>query len=182
MTARNAAERAAGAEGWRGLAAIGAERAALTLATLAGSPVEVGPLRADPALKPPAETGVLFDVGGRVNGRLGLFLDAPTRRSLVRLLLDEEEPEAPAEMVASALCELGNIMASQAVSAIADALGAGITLSVPQLVLERAGAVFAAAGSSRGAAALVFATELAAPGAELCVLLVLAPDAQGPAA
>ena len=34
-----------------------------------------------------------------------------------------------------------------------------------------------AAGAPRGAGSLVFATELSAPGAELCVLLVLAPDA-----
>jgi chemotaxis protein CheY-P-specific phosphatase CheC len=175
MTAHDAKGRAA--EDWRSLAAIGAARAGRTLTTLAGAPVEVGPLRADPALKPSGGTGILFEVGGRVNGRLGLFLDGLTRRSLVRLLLDEEEPEAPAEMVASALCELGNIMASQAVSAIADALGAAVTLSVPHLVLERAGETFVASGSERGTAAQVFATELAAPGAELCVLLVLAPDA-----
>ena len=178
MTARSAQGPAEGADVWRGLASLGAQRAAQALATLAGSQVGVGPLRAEAALKaPPGETGILFEVGGRLTGRLGLFLDALTRRSLVRLLLDEEEPEAPAEMVVSALCELGNIVASQTVSAIADALGAGITLSVPELVLERAGAAFVAAGSARGAGALVFATELAAPGAELCVLLVLAPDA-----
>jgi chemotaxis protein CheY-P-specific phosphatase CheC len=79
-------------------------------------------------------------------------------------------------MVESALCELANIVASQTVSAIADALGAAVTLSVPQLVHERAGAAFVAA---RGAApgGVVFASELASSQAELRVLLVLAPDA-----
>jgi chemotaxis protein CheY-P-specific phosphatase CheC len=180
MRAPNAPGAATAAERWRELASLGAQRAAQALATLAGANVAAEPLRAADAVKaPPCETGILFEVGGRLTGRLGLFLDAPTRRSLVRLLLDEDEPEAPPDMVASALCELANIVASQTVSAIADDLGAGITLSVPQLVLEQAGEVFAAAGAARSAAAgkLAFASELASPGAELRVLLVLAPDA-----
>ena len=162
---------------WRELASLGAQRAAQALSTLAGARVEVGALRADDAQKAPAgETGILFELAGRLAGRLGLFVDAPTRRSLVRLLLDEDEPEAPAEMVESALCELANIVASQTVSAIADALGAAVTLSVPQLVHERAGAAFVAAREG-GAGVRAFASELASSHAELRVLLVLAPDA-----
>ena len=164
----------------RELAALGARRAAQALGELAGARVAVEPLRTSDALKaPPCEMGVLFEVGGRLKGRLGLFLDASTRRTLVRLLLDEEEPEAPAEMVASALCELGNIVASQTVSAIADLLGDGITLSVPRLVLERAGAAFVEAGLAQpdDLRDLAFANALAAPAAELRMLLVFAPDA-----
>ena len=97
----------------------------------------------------PFETGILFEVEGRLAGRLGLFLDPSTRRSLVRLLLDEEEPEAPPDRVESALCELANIVASQTVSAIADALGGSISLSVPRLALEQAGAAFVVAGAAR---------------------------------
>jgi chemotaxis protein CheY-P-specific phosphatase CheC len=159
----------------RELATLGAERAACALGELAGANVGAGPLRAGNAEKaPPFEIGILFEVEGHLSGRLGLFLDALTRRALVRLLLDEEEPEAPVDMVASALCELANIVASQTVSAIADSLGAGISLSVPRLVFERAGAAFVEARSARGAATreLAFASELAAPAAELRLLLV----------
>jgi len=179
MRARAAQSSSASPERLHELASLGAQRAARALGELAGASVGVGPLRAGDAVKePPFETGILFEVGGRLTGRLGLFLDALTRRSLVRLLLDEEEPEAPADMVASALCELANIVASQTVSAIADNLGGRISLSVPQLVLERAGESFVEARATRGDAAsdLAFVSELAAPGAELRVLLVFVPD------
>ena len=83
---------------------------------------------------------MIFGVEGQLTGQLALCFDLHSRRALVRLLLDEDEPEAPPDMVASALCELANIVASQTVSAIADALGASISLSVPELVLERAAA------------------------------------------
>jgi chemotaxis protein CheY-P-specific phosphatase CheC len=179
MSARTPENLPASAGRLHELAALGAQRAARALGELAGTRVGVGPLRAGDALKPPPfETGVLFEVGGRLSGRLGLFLDALSRRALVRLLLDEDEPEAPADMVASALCELANIVASQTVSAIADDLGGRISLSVPKLVLERAGESFVEARATRGGALsdLAFASELAAPAAELRVLLVFAPD------
>ena len=180
MSARTRKQGGEGLERLRELATLGAQRAARALGDLAGARVAVESLRASDALKsPPCELGVLFEVGGRLQGRLGLFLDASTRRALVRLLLDEEEPEAPPEMVASALCELGNIVASQTVSAIADTLGEAITLSVPRLVSERAGAAFveSAAAPSGAMREPAFANALAAPAAELRVLLVFAPDA-----
>ncbi len=179
MTVSAARNTPTSAERLRELASLGAQRAAQALGQLAGIRVEVGPACACDATKAlPFEAGVLFEVGGQLTGRLGLFLDGLTRRSLVRLLLDEEEPEAPSDMVASALCEFGNIVASQTVSAIADTLGAGITLSVPRLALERAGSAFVAACAARGEAAgeLTFASELEAPGAELHLLLIFAPD------
>jgi len=161
------------------LASLGAQRAARALSEFAGTSVGVGPLRAGDTVKaPPFETGIVFEVGGRLTGRLGLFLDALSRRALVRLLLDEDEPEAPAEMVASALCELANIVASQTVSAIADNLGGRISLSIPKLVFERAGQSFVEARAARGgsAGALIFVSELAAPNVELRVLLVIEPE------
>ena len=101
------------------------------------------------------------------------------RRALVRLLLDEDEPEAAPDMVASALSELANIVASQAVSAIADAVGGAISLSVPELALERAAARLwemraEREGEAREQAVLC---ELSAPATDLRVLLVIAPDA-----
>ena len=122
---------------------------------------------------------MIFRVEGQLTGHLALCLDLLSRRALVRLLLDEDEPEAPPDMVASALCELANIVASQTVSAIADALGAAISLSVPELALERAAARLWELRAERGEGArdLAFISELSAPGAELRVLLVIAPDA-----
>jgi hypothetical protein len=169
----------AGHERLHELASLGAKRAAHALGEFAGASVLAGPLRADAALAvPPFEIGILFEVEGRLSGRLGLFLDALTRRSLVKLLLDEEEPEAAPDMVESALCELANIVASQALSAIADRLGAGISLSIPRLVIERAGNAFVASAAARArtSGGVAFVSELASPAAELRLLLVLAAD------
>jgi chemotaxis protein CheC len=160
----------------RELAALGAERAASVLAGFANAPVHAGPLREDVAVKaPPFETGIDFAVEGALAGRLTLFFDTLSRRSLVRLLLDEEEPEIPHELLVSALCELGNIVASQALSAMADALGSSISLSVPKLELELAPTRLLAGRPQAQAASVAFASELAAPGAELRLLLVFAP-------
>ena len=177
MTAASKPDKAARRERLRELAWLGAQRAARVLAEFAGANVQAGPLRAGEGLKaPPFETGVIFRVEGQLTGHLALCLDLLSRRTLVRLLLDEEEPEAAPDMVESALSELANIVASQAVSTIADALGAAISLSVPELVLERAAArLWEVRGE--GARDLVFISELSAPGAELRLALVIAPDA-----
>jgi chemotaxis protein CheY-P-specific phosphatase CheC len=177
MTARTPIPARLGSKELRSLAELGAERAARVLAQLTETRVDVGPLRPGAALAaPPFDTGVIFRMEGGLGGHLGLFLDRASRRSLVRLLLDEEESETPPEMVASALCEVANIVASQTASAIADALDTTISLSVPQLALESAPTRF---GEARGAAhgGFAVASELASPAAELRALLVFAPDA-----
>lgn len=161
----------------RELASLGAQRAAKVLGELAGTDVHAGPLRTGRALKtPPFETGVIFRFEGELEGHLAFCLDLLARRALVRLLLDEDEPEAAPDMVASALSELANIVASQAVSAIADAVGGAISLSVPELAIERAAARLWEMRAERGADAReqAFLCELSAPGAELRVLLVIA--------
>lgn len=160
------------------LAALGAQRAAEVLAEFAGATVQAGMLRAGNALEsPPFETGVIFRIDGQLTGHLAVCFDPLSRRALVRLLLDEDEPEAPPDMVASALSELANIVASRAASAIADALGGIISLSVPDLALERVAARLWEVRAERGEGDRAFSCELSAPGTELRVLLVIAMDA-----
>ena len=79
----------------------------------------------------------------------------------------------------SALREVGNIIASQAVSAVADHLGGRITLSVPTLVGEGGGPIFGQLLAARreGRAGLVTESELCEFG-ERRGLLLFAPDAQ----
>jgi len=162
----------------RDLAELAAQRAASSLARFAGVFVQASGLRElEPAKLPSFDTGVTFSVEGWLTGHVALFVDSLSRRSLVKLLLDEEEPEAPADMVASGLCELANILASQAVSAIADACGERISLSVPDLSLELASGRFCEARAARGKGAPAFASELVARDLELRILLVIAPDA-----
>jgi len=180
MTAATRPNPAASRHSLRELASLGAQRAAKVLAEFAGANVEAGPLRTGGALKsPPFENAVIFQLEGQLTGHLAFCLDLLSRRALVRLLLDEDEPEASPDMVESALCEFANIVASQTVSAIADAVGGVIALSVPELALERAAASLWEARAERGEVALDLAvsTELTAPGTELRVFLVIAPDA-----
>jgi chemotaxis protein CheY-P-specific phosphatase CheC len=163
----------------RELISLAAQRAARVLGEFAGTEVIAGPLRTGRALKtPPFETGVIFRVEGRLEGHLAFCLDPLARRALIRLLLDEDEPEAPPDMVASALSELANIVASQAVSAVADAVGGVISLSVPELALERAAARLWEVCGERESDARdrAFISEISAPGSGLRVLLVIAPD------
>jgi chemotaxis protein CheY-P-specific phosphatase CheC len=178
MTATPKADVELRRERLRGLVALGAQRAAGALTEFAGATVQAGGLRGGEALKsPPFETGVIFAVAGRLGGHLAFCLDTLSRRALVRLLLDEDEPEAPPDMVASALGELGNIVASQAVSAIADAVGGSIALSVPDLALEGVVARLQSLRGGRGEGDLTVSCELSAPESELRVLLVVAIDA-----
>jgi chemotaxis protein CheY-P-specific phosphatase CheC len=180
MKATGAPEAAERRQQLRELAGLGAQRAAEVLARFAGTNVQTGPLKAGETLAaPPFESGVIFRVEGQLTGQLALCFDLLSRKTLVRLLLDEDEPEASPDMVASALCELANIVASQTVSAIADVLGVSISLSVPELRLERAAARLFELRAEQGGGAreLVFVSELTAPGAELRMLLAIAPDA-----
>ena len=76
---------------------------------------------------------------------------------------------------ASALREAGNIVASQAVSALADHLGARIAISVPTLVEDDADAVLAGMNARRGGVAAE--SELGDAEAGGAARLVFAPDA-----
>lgn len=105
---------------------------------------------------------------------------------LVAIVLPEAERDRAVEQMVgrsdldrdiaeSSLCELGNIIASQTVSAIADNLDATILLSVPTLVMDDTGCVFRSLASRRGGV-LRIETELCGPDGSVKALLVLAPD------
>jgi chemotaxis protein CheY-P-specific phosphatase CheC len=108
---------------------------------------------------------------------VAIVLPAPDRDLAVQLMVGYADPHD--ELVESALRELGNIIASHTVSAIADSLDATILLSVPTLVMEDAGAVLRSLISQRGAEIRV-ETDLYRPDGALGALLVFAPDAPKP--
>ncbi len=125
----------------RGLANVGAAAAAAVLSHLMDRPV----LADSPKLQRRGQTAapgtggaaILFHAEGSVSGMIGLFL-APTARADVLhcLLGDRVTEDCNTKVAASALCELGNIVVSQSVSAIANVLGERILLSVPKLVVD----------------------------------------------
>jgi chemotaxis protein CheY-P-specific phosphatase CheC len=139
--------------------------------------MRAGEPRARAAASDDAGTGVIFEMRGSVPGLIALWLPRSVSESLVEALCSERDVSSAAGE--SALREVGNIVASQAVSAVADHLGGRITLSVPTLVREGGGLVFRQLLAERreGQASLVTESELCESG-ECRGLLLFAPDAQ----
>jgi chemotaxis protein CheY-P-specific phosphatase CheC len=175
------------------LASIGAGHAAGALATLLAKPFVMGvpearavdpqapeaPLAAQLGGPESAWSGVFFDVSGGPGGTLALFVAPPARNMLIAALLGElaREP-AHAE---SALCEVGNIVASHALSAIGDLLHTLVLPSPPQYHALEATRAFAHLLRARASAAslLRIEIELSDRAGELRALLVWAPSEVG---
>jgi len=130
-------------ESLRGLVDAGASGAAAALAELVGRSVLYRTAAGSEGAAEPAagqrRTGVFFEVEGHLRGMVALLLAPAACDAIVQNLLgggagSDHGPQASA----SALCEVGNIVASQTMSAVADTLGARILLSVPKLVSEDA--------------------------------------------
>ncbi len=90
-------------------------------------------------------------------------------------MIREEDLVGSHKTVESALRELGNIVASHTMSAIADRLGGRILLSVPLLVMEDADTAFASVLRERGAEHCV-ECELTDSARDIHARLVFVPD------
>lgn len=177
----------------RELASIGAGHAATALARLVGRPcrMRVPTVRFLPPehVSAPFVTvaddderrgmaGIFFEVEGGLGGVLALLFPAQTRDRIVTLLLGGHPGEAAPSTAASALREVGNILASHAVSSLADILGVAVLPSIPVLALEDAPTALASLVALRrgGAPAIRVETEIFDAERQLRGLLVLVPD------
>jgi chemotaxis protein CheY-P-specific phosphatase CheC len=154
-------------------ARLGARRAARAYGRLLGR--ELQPGEPEPvAVEHPGEgvAGVVFELRGDVGGLVALLLPEPARRHLLDSLCPGSD--SGSDRAASALREAGNIVASQAVSALADHLGARIAISVPTLVADHADAVLARMVARRGGVAAE--SELGDAEGHGAARLVFAPD------
>jgi chemotaxis protein CheC len=175
----------------RELTNIGAGHAATAFAQLVGRPCRmrvptVRLLRAEAAgsafVASPRDDergplcGVFFEVEGGLGGVIALLFPAPARDLLLRTLAGAA---APADAAASALREVGNILISHAVSAMADTLGTRLLPSVPLLAMEDAASALASLVALRGSGetALRIETEISDAQGEYRGLLVFVPDA-----
>ena len=135
------------------LAHVGAGHAAGALASLLGLPVRtepprvrLAPKRGEPdrsslsALGADA-SGIFFEVAGGPGGIFAVLLPRRGREILLTALQGDPEPRT--EDAESALREVGNILASHALSAVAELVGERVLPSLPVLALEAAGAVLA---------------------------------------
>lgn len=165
----------------RALAQVGAGRAAAALTGLLGRAWKARTQVVDSTQAPEgvddATLLVIFEMEGAVGGLVGIFLPSAAREHMVSVLVPEEENEP--SVIESALREAANIVASQAVSAIADFLDDRITLSIPVVVEEQAASAFAQRLAERSSRRIDLSSQsqLQDPEAALHALLVLSPDA-----
>jgi chemotaxis protein CheC len=175
----------------RELTSIGAGHAATAFAQLVGRPCRmrvptVRLLRAEAAGSAFVASsrddergplcGVFFEVEGGLGGVIALLFPAPARDLLLRALAGDAASREAAE---SALREVGNILISHAVSAMADTLGTRVLPSIPVLAMEDAASVLASLVALRGVGenALRIETEISDAEGEYRGLLVFVPDA-----
>ncbi len=121
-------------------------------------------------------TGVFFEAKGSIDAVVAIFLTAETRDAVIETMLSGHE--VTVESAASALCEFGNMLASQTVSAIADTLGSCILLGLPDLVMENAEAALEARLAPRhgGSSPLYIESELFDRQGEYRALHVVLPE------
>jgi chemotaxis protein CheC len=136
------------------LANVGAGHAADALASLLGCAirmevprVRLAPRRGEPDRSPlstlgPDATGIFFEVTGGPGGVFAVLLPRRGREALLNALQGDPEPRT--EEAESALREVGNVLASHALSAVADLIGDRMLPSLPVLALEGGGAALGA--------------------------------------
>ena len=123
------------------------------------------------------KTGVIFQADGDLTGLVGILLPAHSCDIVSERLVHDEDSENHDHVIESALRELGNIVASHTMSAIADRLGGRILLSVPVLVMEDADSAFASMLHDRGAEHCV-ECDLTDAESEIHVRLIFAPESK----
>jgi chemotaxis protein CheY-P-specific phosphatase CheC len=159
------------------LASVGASLASTAFGRLLGGTVANRAPRVCGPTDPPDPdrwcTGIVFEADGDLTGLVAIVLPGSDRDLAVEMMVGRADPSD--QIVESALRELGNIIASQTVSAIADSLGATIMLSVPTLVMRDTDVVLLSLITQRGAWIRI-ETDLYRPDGGLSALLVFAPD------
>jgi chemotaxis protein CheC len=159
------------------LASVGAGLASTAFGRLLGGTVANRVPRVCGPADPPDSnrwcTGIVFEADGDLTGLVAIVMPGPDRDLAVEMMVGQSDPND--QIVESALRELGNIIASQTVSAIADSLGATIMLSVPTLVMQDAESVLLSLITQRGSWIRI-ETDLYRPDNQLSVQLVFAPD------
>ena len=164
----------------RELASIGAGHAASALAGITGRTCEMRVPSVQSASLPESDlTGVLFELTGGTGGVLALFFPVATRDRLLEHLLGPSfSSERATPRAHSALCEVGNILASHAVNALGEMVGEAMLPSPPQLALTDAPEALANLLARRHGEgpALRIETEIFDRAGELHGILVFVPD------
>ena len=147
---------------------VGAGHAAGALATFLGRAVTMRVPKLVSADEFDADAAVLFAVEGGIGGHFAVgFWEAPGA-ALLQALLGAETTLASGE-AAAALGEVGNVLASHALSAVADLTGTRLVPSVPSWIGDDVRA--ALAGIADGRSIAIENTLVDEAGTPLCALL-----------
>lgn len=84
--------------------------------------------------------GIYLDLNADIKGNIMFILDLDSALNLTNMLLDKEDAEL-GDIAISALSEVGNIVASSYVNSLSSLTGLKITVSVPSLAIDMAGAI-----------------------------------------
>lgn len=84
--------------------------------------------------------GIYLDLNADIKGNIMFILDLDSALNLTNMLLDKEDAEL-GDIAISALSEVGNILASSYVNSLSSLTGLKITVSVPSLAIDMAGAI-----------------------------------------
>ena len=183
MSAETTAASEARAQRLCELAAIGAGSAAGALEQLLDRPFRAGAATLRTPVRGVAEgnwgAAAFFEAYGELRGVIALMLSPATCEALACLSIPPGGHEAGSDPADSALCECGNIVASQTVSQIANTLNARVMLSVPTLVKNDPEAELADWIAERHGSGEIpwIESELLEPEGELHAMLVVVPDA-----
>ncbi|MAG33560.1 MAG: hypothetical protein CL908_22000 [Deltaproteobacteria bacterium] len=129
------------------LANVGAGHAAAAFAQLTGETIRIdvpelieggaadGGSTPSASVADGASSGVFFEFEGCLDAIVGILFPGHSSERLVRRIVGIESGGLQAEIVESALMEVGNILASHVASAIADTLGLRLLPSIPSLAM-----------------------------------------------
>lgn len=86
--------------------------------------------------------GIYLDLNGEIEGNIMFILDLESAINLTNMLLNKKNTDTELDDIAiSALSEVGNILASSYVNSLSALTGLKITVSVPSLSVDMAGAI-----------------------------------------
>lgn len=86
--------------------------------------------------------GIYFKVTGDITGSIMFLLEKKSAKLLVNLLMSkDDDTDSIDEMEFSALQEVGNILSGSYLSSLATLTGLKLTVSIPSLAMDMAGAI-----------------------------------------
>lgn len=95
--------------------------------------------------------GIYFEMIGEIEGNIMFTLDMASSRNLVDMLFEKESlTDETEEMSVSALSEVGNILAASYINSLSTLTGLSLSLSVPSVNIDMAGAILSVAAIQFG--------------------------------